>query len=607
MLKKKSFIRPFNNLFNNLLLYNKQNKRFYYKSCFINNSKKKKGSQYKEYQSIYSFMNNNQEHHEEDNKQSTNNITPVDSKKDDDDDNGVSMASFYSLDKPKDAISGTTQGVGNILKGALGGAALMVSAPIKGAYDGGKESGVLGGIKGFGMGLGAGVIGGAAMAVGGVGTGIYQVGRGLYNTPSAMKNASEGKDWDPETKKWYSYNLPDEASQILSMTDEDFMATLHPSDIKDFEAIKQDKANSKIGNVEVKCLEFYEILGVESHATPSDIKKAYYRKAKECHPDKHPDDPQAANKFQKIGEAYQVLSDEKLRQRYDQLGKDGVEEAPKMDPGALYAMIFGSEKFEPLIGELTLASHLGGDDGDDMHPRLKDFKQKQREVRCAVTLAEKLQIYLDNGEEEFIRQAVEEANEMGQSAFGGTLLNLIGTTYREQAKLELGGVDGIGVSLTQTGRYLNTRFSVLNRGIRAATGASDAQKAQERLIAIQQEKAEGNYEGQEETEEEKKLKKKVEHAQGHIFSVMWYVTAIDIESTLRKVCTKVTHDTFVDPEIRKKRKKALLLLGNIYCDRAAEHGSTGIDEVLNNLTRQMQQQGGETPQANVNSKEYGPL
>jgi hypothetical protein len=153
-------------------------------------------------------------------------------------------------------------------------------------------------------------------------------------------------------------------------------------------------------------------------------------------------------------------------------------------------------------------------------------------------------------------------------------------------------VDGITVSLSQTGRYLNTRFSVLNRGIRAASGAGDAQKAQEKLVEIQQEKAEGKREQGVETEEEIKLKKKIESAQGHIFSVMWYMTAIDIETTLRKVCTKVTHDTFVVPEIRKKRKKALLLLGKIFCDRAAEHGSTGIDDILNNLTQQMQQQAG---------------
>lgn len=221
-------------------------------------------------------------------------------------------------------------------------------------------------------------------------------------------------------------------------------------------------------------------------------------------------------------------------------------------------------------------------------------------------MAEKLQVFLDNGEEDFTRRAVEEANELGQSGFGGTLLNVIGTTYVEQAKLELGGVNGISVSLSQTGRYLNTRFSVLNRGIRAASGASDAQKAQEKLIEIQQEKAEGKRD-MEESEEEAKLKKKIESAQGHIFSVMWYMTAIDIESTLRKVCTKVTHDTFVEPEVRKKRKKALLLLGKIFCDRAAEHGCSGIDEVLSNLTQQMQQQGGGSVAQEKAQEKTGPL
>jgi hypothetical protein len=86
-------------------------------------------------------------------------------------------------------------------------------------------------------------------------------------------------------------------------------------------------------------------------------------------------------------------------------------------------------------GELSIASHMGGgDDEADIHPKLKEFKQKQREVRCAVHLAEKLQVLLDSGEEEFSRRAHEEANELGQSAFGGTLLNVIGTTYVEQVR-----------------------------------------------------------------------------------------------------------------------------------------------------------------------------
>ncbi len=67
--------------------------------------------------------------------------------------------------------------------------------------------------------------------------------------------------------------------------------------------------------------EYYTTLGVASDATQDDIKRAYRKKAMHSHPDRNPDDPQAAEKFKKISQAYEVLSDPQKRQLYDRHGE----------------------------------------------------------------------------------------------------------------------------------------------------------------------------------------------------------------------------------------------------------------------------------------------
>ncbi|XP_019718203.1 dnaJ homolog subfamily A member 3, mitochondrial-like isoform X2 [Hippocampus comes] len=132
--------------------------------------------------------------------------------------------------------------------------------------------------------------------------------------------------------------------------------------------------------------DLYEVLGVARTASQRDIKKAYYQLAKKYHPDTNPDDPEAKEKFAKLAEAYEVLSDEVKRKQYDTYGSAGFDASragqqqyyragsANVDPEELFRKIFGDfaggfqdinsmfEQRPEFVMELTFAEAAKGVD-----------------------------------------------------------------------------------------------------------------------------------------------------------------------------------------------------------------------------------------------------
>lgn len=87
--------------------------------------------------------------------------------------------------------------------------------------------------------------------------------------------------------------------------------------------------------------DYYGVLQIPKAATDVEIKKAYRKLAMKYHPDKNPDLPEeAASKFQEIGEAYDVLSDQEKRAIFDQYGYDGLKDGVDEKNGTINFQIF---------------------------------------------------------------------------------------------------------------------------------------------------------------------------------------------------------------------------------------------------------------------------
>jgi curved DNA-binding protein CbpA len=133
---------------------------------------------------------------------------------------------------------------------------------------------------------------------------------------------------------------------------------------------------------------YYDALGVAPEASELEIKKAYRKLAITTHPDKNPGDETAHERFQAVGEAYQILSNKDLRAAYDKYGKEKAKpDAGFEDPSEFFSMIFGGDAFVDLIGELSLLKDL-------THTMEVTMEQAQEE-ELAANAEEKLNIHED--------------------------------------------------------------------------------------------------------------------------------------------------------------------------------------------------------------------
>lgn len=535
---------------------------------------------------------------------------------------------LFSTRKPKDGWAGLSSGLKSVAKGTAAGMASLVAQPVVGAQQHG--------FGGFLTGLATGVATAVALPVTGLGVGVYQVGRGLVNSAEAITSSNQGMIWDEEKREWYFYKLDDEAVQVDEM-------------LKEQAKKKGDTTGATHGpERKVKDRAYYDLLGVSTNATQGEIKKAYYVKARKCHPDKNPNDPTAANRFQELGHAYQILSNEQTRAAYDRDGlndqNDQKLQMADIDPYVFFAVMFGSDAVTPYIGELWIANKAdtvlkdskmahdlaqasaenpnGSTEADSAQLQQREERikqlleedqlvQRKRQIVCAKNFRKRIQPFVDNYQStqpassddeegygsEFTLMVQAEAAEICQTPFGHVFCKTIGKA------LQLEATEFLGFETNLFGNWeahtavwekrtvnIQNNLRVVGAGISAVRAGSKAMKTVEEFQQQQkkeemQNAARAAQTGLDQTQQAKETMEQLEDTLPAILELAWAINVRDITRTLKEVCFKLFHDSSVDPEIRQKRAIAIQIIGR-------EFWSIGnISESTKGMTSPEQEEG----------------
>jgi curved DNA-binding protein CbpA len=383
--------------------------------------------------------------------------------------------------KPRDLVDGSCMLVTSTVASVALGMTALLTMPLMGlvsALSLHTSSSVPQRIGSFIGGILMGLLGGVVLPMAGICNGVHKFAWGLVNTPHSLKCRHQGQIWNVATQTWIHYSLREELSSLQKQLKSEGGGGGRASG-------GGSSSSGGSTNHKVKDTMYYDLLEISPDATKSQIKRAYYNKAKQLHPDKNLD-PQnkknAEEEFQQLGMAYQTLFDPKRRRAYDRNGAGGSGSASSSDQNnndnnplnqlaahVFFAVLFGSEAVEPYVGELWMASVAdtlfsaaaaasagSAEDGDNnMMQDLTslfsagsetDLKQQLRVVQIAQHLQERISTVVGSGGDGdatvsdmvFQHDCRKEAQQIAQQTYGSFFLMTIGETLQLEAKEYLG-------------------------------------------------------------------------------------------------------------------------------------------------------------------------
>ena len=489
---------------------------------------------------------------------------------------------FFAFQPPRDVFEGSIRAVQSVVLGGTVGVVSLVGIPIlslwtdlKTSTDGEETSRVAAILAGVVVGGIAGTI----STLAGLVAGLYQVGAGLWNTVGAMKASHQGMRWDARTRTWGHYYLDREVAELDLAT---------------------NSSTNRSRQTTVQDTGYYDLLGVSPAASRKEIKRAYYQRAKDVHPDKNPDDPVAAEAaFLKLHTAYQTLSDDQRRADYDTWGISSAgehSETAVFDPSIFFAVVFDFQKVEPYIGELTISSFidglvkLGQMDGsfsNGVPPQVleqlwandTDLRPRKRQVEIAQNLLSRIQTYAagDTTVEAFRREAQEEAARIGASTssdvfgFMDELLVTIGSGLQLEAGRYLAFHQKLPVVSWPKGilYLLRQKKHKLIRTARSLT------KTVYLARSVMASRAGGD---DEEPHSDEAQSAAVEEQLVDFIDMAGAFILQDIAKALQGACWRLFFDTGVDSTTRRRRAEALEILGHEFYTLGRQSAQDGANK-----------------------------